>query len=332
MNVLVIGGTAFFGKQCVEALLARGDRVTIFSRGGRRPPFWDRVAHIAGDRTDHAAFVTALRGKRFDVVVDNIAFVRTDVEAAVDALGGDIGDYILTSSGSVYPDASAYARMRPIREEAADLTLRGDLAYAEGKRECEQAALGQEAVPVTVLRPPIVQGPDDSSRRGWFWYQRIADGGPVIAPERYPSAAWRQVFSRDVAQAMLLAAGNPTAFGKTYNIASEEILTLEDFVRLSAEIIGRPDPVVRVSAERLAREASWYKPTYVHRFVMNISRIKADLGFAPTPGRTWLEETVRWHLDAGLSNSTGYERRPRSWKLHAGSASRLTALIGRRTR
>ena len=71
--------------------------------GGRRPPFWERVAHIAGDRTDRGAFVTALRGKRFDVVVDNIAFVRADVEAA-------------------------------------DLTLRGDLAYAEGKRECEQAA------------------------------------------------------------------------------------------------------------------------------------------------------------------------------------------------
>ena len=61
MNVLVIGGTAFFGKQCVEALLARGDQVTIFSRGGgRRPPFWERVAHIAGDRT---ALVHARSGR-----------------------------------------------------------------------------------------------------------------------------------------------------------------------------------------------------------------------------------------------------------------------------
>ena len=309
MHVLVIGGTTFFGKHTVEALLARGHQVTIFSRGGRRPPFWDRVSHVAGDRTDHGAFVDALRGRRFDVVVDNIAFVRADVDAAADALGGRIAHYLLTSSGSVYPDFPSDARLRPIREDAADLTLRGDLAYAVGKRECEQAALEQEAFPVTILRPPIVQGPDDSSHRGWFWYERIADGGPVLVPERYPSAAWRQTFSRDVAQAILLAAGNAAAFGRTYNVASEEILTLEDFVRLAAEIIGRPDPVVHVSADRLTSDAPWYKPTYVHRFVMDTSRIETDLGLSPTPVRAWLEETIRWHLGTGLSPSTGYDRR-----------------------
>lgn len=309
MRVLVIGGTTFFGRHCVEALLARGDQVTVFSRGSRRPPFWPRVTHIAGDRTNRDAFVSALSGRRFDVVVDNIAFVRADVEAAVAAFRGSTGHYLLTSSGSVYPDFPPDAKLRLVEEDAADLSVRGDLPYAEGKRECEQAAIDQHAFPVTIIRPPIVQGPDDASRRGWFWYQRIADGGPVLVPARYPSAAWRQAFSRDVARIILLAAANPTAFGRTYNIASDEILTLQDFVRLSAEIIGRPDPGVSVRRDRLRREAEWYTPTYVHRFVMDISRIKADLGFSPTPVRAWLTETIRWHLDEGLADSAGYERR-----------------------
>jgi nucleoside-diphosphate-sugar epimerase len=317
MNVLVIGGTAFFGKHCVEALLARGDQVTIFSRGTRRPPFWPRVAHVAGDRTDRTAFVSALRGRPFDAVVDNIAFVRVDVEAAIAAFQGCIGHYLLTSSGSVYPDFTPDEEMRPVAEDAADLALRGDLAYAEGKRECEQAAVEQDAFPVTIVRPPIVQGPDDPSRRGWFWYQRIADGGPVLVPSRYPSAAWRQAFSRDAARVMVLAAANPKAFGRTYNVASDEILTLDDFVRLSAEIIGRPDPVVSVPRDRLRREADWYKPTYAHRFVMDIGRIKADLGFAPTPVRAWLTETIRWHLDGELADSAGYDRRAEEMALAA---------------
>lgn len=309
MHVLVIGGTTFFGKHCVEAFLSRGDQVTVFSRGTRRPPFWARVAHVAGDRTDRDAFISAMSGRRFDVVVDNIAFVRADVEAAIAAFGGRVGHYLLTSSGSVYPDVPPDVDMRPVAEDAVDLTLRGDLAYAEGKRDCEQAAAEQHAFPATILRPPIVQGPDDASRRGWFWYQRIADGGPVLVPARYPSAAWRQAFSRDVARAILLAAANPRAFDRTYNIASDEILTLEDFVRLSADIIGRPDPVVSVPRDRLRSEAAWYTPTYVHRFVMDISRIKTELGFSPTPVRAWLTETIRWHLDGGLAHSAGYERR-----------------------
>ena len=78
--------------------------VTVFTRRRRRPAFEDAIEHIRGDRTDHAAFVQALRGRSFDVVVDNVAFERPDVEAVVEAF-------------------------RPIPEDAADLSLRGDLAY-----------------------------------------------------------------------------------------------------------------------------------------------------------------------------------------------------------
>ncbi len=309
VDILVIGGTQFFGWDLVEMLLGRGHRVTVFSRGHRRPPFWDRIQHIAGDRRDHRAVVAALRGRRFDAVVDNIAFARPDVEAVLQALGGDAGHYLLTSSGAVYPDLPAPDIFRPIPEEAADLSRRGDGAYAEGKRECEQVLREQRAVPFTILRPPIVQGPRDPSLRGWFWYQRVRDGGPVLVPLRSPAAIWRQAFSRDVAAALVLAAGNPAAFGKTYNVAGDEIVALEEFVRLAAEICGVPDPVVPVPAEDLRREAPWYRPPFLHRFVLDTARIRAELGFRPTPLVRWLEETVRWHLDADLPPAPGYDRR-----------------------
>lgn len=309
MRALIIGGTSFFGKLIVRRFLERGDQVSVYTRGRKRPEFFEAVEHLPGDRTDHAGFGRALAGRSFDVVVDNIAFARPDVEAAVNAFNGRIGHYILTSSGSVYPPFADRAPFRPIAEETADLTLRGDGAYSEGKRACEQAAAEQSAFPYTIIRPPIVQGPEDPSRRGWFWYQRIADGGPVLVPVRSPASVWRQAYSADIAAAAALAAGNPAAFGRTYNVAGAEILTLEDFVRLVAGMQSRPDPVVPVPQQVLAREAPWYRPPFAHWFVMDITRITQDLGFTPTPLREWLGETVRWHLAAGLQAADGYDRR-----------------------
>jgi nucleoside-diphosphate-sugar epimerase len=309
VDVLVIGGTQFFGWDLVERLLGRGDRVTIFSRGQRRPPFWERVTHIAGDRRDRRGVVAALRGRRFDVVVDNIAFGRADVEAVLDALGDGAGHYVLTSSGAVYPDLQPPEVFRPIPEEAADLARRGDGAYAEGKRECEQVLREQRVVPFTVIRPPIVQGPRDPSLRGWFWYQRVADGGPVLVPARHPVPIWRQAYSQDVAAALALIGGNPAAFGRTYNVASDEIVALEEFVRMAAEVCGVPDPVVPVPEDVLRRQAPWYRPPFVHRFVLDTTQIRIDLGFRPTPLSRWLQDTVRWHLTSGLPASAGYDRR-----------------------
>lgn len=309
MRVLIIGGTSFFGKLIVRRFLERGDEVSVYTRGRKRPEFLQAVEHLRGDRTDHAGFVRALSGRSFDVVVDNIAFVRPDVAAVVEVFGERIGHYILMSSGSVYPRFADRVPFRPISEKAADLTLRGDDAYSEGKRACEQAAAEQNAFSYTIIRPPIVQGPEDPSRRGWFWYQRVADGGPVLVPVRSPANVWRQAYSADLAAAVALAAGAPAAFGRTYNVAGEEILTLEDFVRMVAGMLNRPDPVVPVPQDVLAREAPWYRPTYAHWFVMDVRRIMHDLGFVPTAVTQWLTDTVQWHLGAGLQAADGYERR-----------------------
>lgn len=309
MRVLIIGGTSFFGKAIVRWFLARGDRVSVYTRGRRRPNFLEAVEHLRGDRTDHPGFVRTLASRSFDVVVDNVAFERPDVEAAVEAFRGRIGHYLLTSSGAVYPDFVPPQTFRPITEDTADLTLRGDGAYAEGKRACEQALAEQDAFPFTIVRPPIVQGPEDSSLRGWFWYQRIADGGPLLVPHKFPASVWRQAYSEDIAAAVALAAANPAAFGRTYNVASEEIVTLEDFLRLTARTLEKSDPIVSVPQAVLAKEAPWYRPTFAHQFIMDITRIKEDLGFVPTPLAEWLKETVRWHLSATLEPARGYDRR-----------------------
>jgi nucleoside-diphosphate-sugar epimerase len=293
----------------VEGFLARGADVTVFSRGRRRPPFWGRIRHIAGDRADRRTFVRNLERQSFDVVVDNIAYERADVESAAQALRGRIGHYILTSTGSVYRSDAPV--LGAIGEDEADLALRGDSSYAEGKRDCEAFLRAQRPFNFTILRPPVVLGPEDPTRRAWFWIQRLLDGGPILVPDKLPAPLFRLACSGDVARAVLHVAGVAKAYSRAYNVAMEELITLTDFVRLVAAELGRPDPSVIVPQRVLSQDAPWYRPTYAERFVLDIARLRGEIGFTTTPLKTWLAETIRWHVDnaAALEPSGGYASR-----------------------
>ena len=102
MEVLMIGGTKFFGKVIVRRLLERGDNVTIYSRGNSRPEFWDDVAHIQGDRNDHDDFVGKLKDKKFDAVIDNVAYTPEDAETIVKVFQGWTAKYVVASTLSIY--------------------------------------------------------------------------------------------------------------------------------------------------------------------------------------------------------------------------------------
>ena len=52
MNILVIGGTRFFGVHMVNALLKNGHNVTIATRGITADNFGDKVTRVMLDRTN----------------------------------------------------------------------------------------------------------------------------------------------------------------------------------------------------------------------------------------------------------------------------------------
>ena len=71
MKLLVLGGTRFLGRHLVDLALARGDEVTVFTRG-KQPNHWaGAVAALAGNR-DQAISpgLAALEQGTWDAVVD----------------------------------------------------------------------------------------------------------------------------------------------------------------------------------------------------------------------------------------------------------------------
>ena len=72
MKLLVLGGTKFLGRHAVDAALASGHEVTIFTRGQTNPELFPEIEHLQGDRDGK---LDALGGRTWDGVVDTSGYV-----------------------------------------------------------------------------------------------------------------------------------------------------------------------------------------------------------------------------------------------------------------
>ena len=100
VNILVIGGTRFFGIHMVNELLTAGYDVTIATRGKASDSFGDKVKRIFLERTKEESVREALSGTHYDVVIDKIAYCSNDIKYVMDVI--DCDKYIYMSSTSVY--------------------------------------------------------------------------------------------------------------------------------------------------------------------------------------------------------------------------------------
>jgi len=104
LKILILGGTGFTGPFQVKYALARGHKVTVFNRGkthpGELPP---GVEQLVGDRNGQ---LDTLRGRKWDVVIDNPTMLPKWVHDAAEILKGNVDRYIFISTISVYADAS----------------------------------------------------------------------------------------------------------------------------------------------------------------------------------------------------------------------------------
>src|SRR3954468_4373148 len=95
-GILVRGGPAFLGRHVVEAALARGHDVTVYSRG-IHGQVSAGAEHVKGDRAD----VSPLKGRAWDAAIDTSGYEPGNVEASARL---DIGHYVFVSTCNVYPE------------------------------------------------------------------------------------------------------------------------------------------------------------------------------------------------------------------------------------
>ncbi|MFE7628163.1 NAD-dependent epimerase/dehydratase family protein [Streptomyces sp. NPDC057509] len=207
----MLGGTQFVGRAVTEAALARGWEVTVFHRGHHAPRAG--VAELIGDRTADgglAALAEAdapdAEGHTWDLVVDTWSGAPSAVRDAARLLTGRAARYTYVSSRSVYafPAPAGLPEDGPVVEGASPDSEDGE-SYAHAKRGGELAVLDAFGDRALLARAGLIIGPWENIGRLPWWLNRIARGGPVVAPGT-PDLDLQYIDARDLAGWLLDAA------------------------------------------------------------------------------------------------------------------------------
>jgi 2'-hydroxyisoflavone reductase len=315
MKLLVLGGTKFLGRHAVDAALAQGHDVTIFTRGETNPELFPEVEHLTGDRDGN---LDALRDGEWEGVVDTSGYVPRVVRQSAELLQDAVHRYVFVSSISVYSDPSKpLDESSPVAELEDPASENVEEDYGALKAAVERVVTEVYGDRGTNVRAGLIVGPYDPTDRFTYWPRRLAEGGDVLAPGT-PSARVQFVDARDLAAWLVhLAEHGP---GGTLNATGPaEPLTLGELLERTIATIGSDARLMWLDDQTLidAEVGPWMElplwlPGDEHSGMMS-----AEIGPALDAGLRFrsVEDTVRdtlaWSREAGEQRATLTRERER---------------------
>lgn len=237
MRLLVLGGTRFFGKQAVRAMVEKGYDVTIATRGQKGDDFGESIKRITINRFDAASLKEKLQGHYYDVVFDNLCYAPNDVKHLMEAMEGGMGKYIVTSSLAVY-DKGIGHKEESFNPYAYPITYgeRTDFSYAEGKRLVEAVCYQEyKHIPTIAVRFPVVIGKHDYTKRLYFYVEQIAKGKNFDAPGRAEPMSF--ITEEEAAEFLMLLI--ESSYVGPINGASHGEITVEKIIQMIESQAGK---------------------------------------------------------------------------------------------
>lgn len=308
MKVLLLGGTAFLGREIARQLTSRDHTVTCLARGSGPAPAGATL--IRADRDDPDA-LSPVADEGWDVVID---LTSQPVHAARAARQLSARHRVLISSASVYEDFSTPEQ--PVTARTVDPfdgeQMRDMSQYGPAKVACERSYEELDQ-PVTIIRPGLIGGFGDWTGRSGYYPWRCAHptGPDVLVPDASQPTALLDV--RDLA-AWIVCCVEESITG-THNAAGPST-TLAEIYRLSLELTGTEASIRVVDDERLLAEgiAPWSGPRSLPlwipapklRFVATLDCAPARaLGLRPRPLAETLAAALRYETQREVSRSSG---------------------------
>lgn len=318
MRALITGGCGFIGSHLAEALLDRGDSVTVVDNlsTGR----FENIEHLVRRQGFHFAIETILNETVMDrlvsecdiiyhlaaavgvelIVKDPVRVIETNIIGCETVLR--IGaryrkKVMLASTSEIYGKSEAV----PFREDTDSVlgpTTRSRWSYACSKAMDEFLALAyakQLALPVVIMRLFNTVGPRQTGRYGMVvprFVQQALRNEPITV---YGDGQQTRCFTYvgDVVRAIIALADKPEAVGDVFNIGSTEEVTIETLARRTVALAGSSSEIVFVPYDQ-AYEVGFED---MRRRVPDITKVKNLVGWEP-----------RVNLDGILNSVIAYFR------------------------
>jgi nucleoside-diphosphate-sugar epimerase len=297
VHVAIVGGTGFIGRHVACQLVEAGRRVTTIERGTTSSAV-PGVHSVRADRNDPVALARALDIVAPRIVIDMIAYRREDIERLLAALPHSVERLVVISSGDVYasygvflglssgpPVARASDEQAPLRTELFPYRRRAqgpnDMLFFYEKILVERAATAWSRGATTVLRLPMVYGPDDKQRRVAKYIERFRTSAGTIRINA-AEAAWHctRGYVGDVAAAIKLATLSDAADGKVFNLGEPVALSELAWARAIATAAGWRGEVVADADAPPALPANWSAG-----LTIDTAQIRQVLGYDEPVGR-----------------------------------------------
>lgn len=248
-RILILGGTAWLGREIASQLVARGDAVTCLARGesGAVPA---GAVHIAADRSHPDAY-RQVEQEHWDDVIE-LSYTIDFVNDALQRLAARTTHWTLVSTVSVYASNS-----EANADESAALVDPVDLEdYGQAKVAAEQATTAVAGDALLIVRPGLIGGPGDASDRFGYWPARfsLAGDGAVLTPS--PDELSAQVIDVRDLGAWIIDAGSRGVSG-VFNAVGNEY-SLAEVLEQAASVAGFAGDVVPATNEWLLEHTVQY--------------------------------------------------------------------------
>lgn len=252
MNILVIGGSYFLGKEFVRRALRAGHDVTVVNRGSRPIDLDEsllsgedgaascgRLTCLVADRHD-AGFWKGLSGD-YDAIADFCGYAAGDIRLVFDNAAKLPCRYVFVSTvdvyrrqtGTVKDENTEYEdRLTPEMGEAASYIC-GKLALERELKDCCE----RTDTDYVILRPAIIYGADNYAPRESLFIRYMTEAG-ILPMVTGASGQFQMVYVEDAAEAVLRCCtlkmsgddfGNGGDKGECFNICGSEITTYDTF-------------------------------------------------------------------------------------------------------
>ena len=297
MKILILGGTSLTGPFTIRCLVEQGHQVTIFHRGKHQIDLPSGVNRILGERRNLDEFTGEFKQLNAEVVLDMLAFTRQDAEMLMRVFKGIAKRVVVPGSSDVYRafgrlhgtepgpvEPIPFAEEAPLREK---LSVHGE-EYE--KRWVEEVVMGDPDLPGTILRYPMIYGPNDGGRT-FDLVKRMMDKRPaILLEEKVARWRWSRGYAENVAWATALAVTSEQAGNRIYNVAEPEGLSYLEWAQRVARAAGWKGRIVLVPQGRLNEVGN-----FEHHWVVDTTRIRAELGYMEVvPQEEALRRTVEW--------------------------------------